>query len=189
MNHTASDNIHLTAIPVHGGLKEYGEIRKLMDGAFPKDEQTPMWMLRLSAIRKNVDFLAYYDGNEFCGISYTMNSDALVFILYLAVRDSVRQKGYGSAILQSLKQRYPNKPLALNIEPLCSDSVNYDQRVKRYGFYAKNGFVDTRYQLSDRSCTYQVLATTEQFSITDYVSAIKRLSLGLYSMRVQKQDE
>ena len=179
--------ISLKTVVVRKGLKEYNEIKSLICRAFPKNEQIPIWLLHMLALRKSVDFLAYYDGDLFCGISYTVCNNGLVFVLYLAVNDKIRSKGYGSAILQCIKQRFSNKALVLNIEPLCPNSDNYAQRVKRFEFYVKNGFFDTHYQISDSSDTYQILATTEQFSIKEYKSAIKQLSLGLYLPQIEKQ--
>ncbi len=181
--------INLEAKAVHGRLKEYGEIRNLFHTAFPKDEQFPLWLLRRTAIRKNTDFLAWYDGDLFCGISYTVNNEDFLFVLYLAVKDAIRSKGYGSAILRCLKQRFPNKPLILNIEPPDPDADNCEQRVKRYEFYAKNGFADTKYRLVDNSSTYQILATADHFPAAAYQAAIRQLLPGFYAPGVEKQEE
>ena len=176
--------INLRTMAVSNKLKEYSEIKSLICRAFPKNEQFPMWLLRTLAVRKSVDFSAYYDGESFCGISYTVNNDDLVFVLYLAVNDKIRSKGYGSAILQCIKQKYPNKVIALNIEPLEPNSDNYSQRVKRFEFYVRNGFIDTGCKITDNSGNYQILATTDKFQIAEYKSAIRKLSFGIYSPKV-----
>lgn len=179
--------INLKKVPVSSNLAEYEEIKSLFYRAFPKIEQLPMWLLRALTIRKTIDFLAYYDDNSLCGISYTVNSDDLVFVFYLAVNDKIRSKGYGSAILQCIKDSFLNKVIALNIEPLDIDSDNYNQRVRRYQFYLKNGFIDTKYQMKDSHGCYQILATTDTFSVDDYKKVFKQLSLGFYSPQVNKQ--
>lgn len=179
--------MNLKAVAVSRKLKEYSQIKGLLRRAFPREEEFPMWLLRVLAIRESVDFLAYYDADSFCGLSYSINSKDLVFVLYLAVNEQIRSRGYGSAILQFLKQKFPDKQLALNIELLEPDSEDYAQRVKRFAFYVKNGFVDTQYQITDHSGTYQILAATDDFSAEAYKSAIKQLSFGLYASRVEKQ--
>ena len=178
--------IKLKTVAVSKKLKEYKEIKSLMRRAFPQNEQIPMWLLHILAIRKSVEFSAYYDDDLFCGISYTASNEDLVFILYLAVNDKIRSKGYGSAILQCIKQRFSNKAIALNIEPLDPKSDNYAQRIKRYEFYLKNGFVDTHCQISDKSDYYRILATTKQFTIKEYKLAVKQLSFGLYSPQIKE---
>ena len=172
--------INLTAVAVNKKLNEYAEIKKLISRAFPKNEQFPMWLLCILAIRKSVDFLAYYDNDLFCGISYTVANDDLVFVLYLAVNDKIRSKGYGSQIIQYIKQMHPDKAAALNIEPLNPNAQNYAQRIKRYEFYKKNGFVDTQYKIVDGGEDYQILSTVNRFPLEAYKTVIKRLSFGFY---------
>lgn len=172
--------LNLTAVAVNKKLNEYAEIKKLISRAFPKNEQFPMWLLRILAIRKSVDFLAYYDNDLFCGISYTVANDDLVFVLYLAVNDKIRSKGYGSQIIQYIKQMHPDKAAALNIEPLNPNAQNYAQRIKRYEFYKKNGFVDTQYKIVDGGEDYQILSTVNRFPLEAYKTVIKRLSFGFY---------
>ena len=88
--------IKLKAVAVSKKLKEYKEIKSLMCRAFPKNEQIPMWLLHILAIRKSVEFSAYYDEDLFCGISYTVSNEELLFILYLAVTTLIVSKKPGN---------------------------------------------------------------------------------------------
>ena len=40
--------------------------------------------------------------------------------MFLAVDESLRREGYGSAILKEIRNRYPEKKLIVSIEP-CED--------------------------------------------------------------------
>ena len=64
----------------------------------------------------------------------------VVILLYLAISDAVRGKGYGSAVLQAVQKKYAGKRIILNIEEMDEQAANYAQRVKRKAFYQKNGF-------------------------------------------------
>ena len=75
-----------------------------MRTVFPQNEQIPMWLLRVLAFRKNVNFRAFYDDDQFCGVLYTAEDNKYIFVLYLAVNDRIRSKGYGTKILDWLKQ-------------------------------------------------------------------------------------
>lgn len=165
-------------------MKEYSEIKNLCATAFPKNEQMPVWVLRLLAKRNGIDFTAYYDNDTFCGISYTVCKNDTVFVLYLAVNDKIRSKGYGSQILDSIKKNYIGKSVVLNIEPLDSDAENYEQRVKRFEFYKRNGFSNTNHFINDISGRYLILSTSENFSVKAYRDAIKKLSFGFYSPKI-----
>ena len=85
-------------------LYEYKDVCYLMRTVFPQNEQIPMWLLRVLAFRKNVDFRAFYDDDQFCGVLYTVEDNKYIFVLYLAVNDRIRSKGYGTKILDWLKQ-------------------------------------------------------------------------------------
>ena len=85
-------------------LYEYKDACYLMRTAFPPNEQIPMWLLRVLAFRKNVNFRAFYDDDQFCGVLYTAEDNKYIFVLYLAVDDRIRSKGYGTKILDWLKQ-------------------------------------------------------------------------------------
>lgn len=165
-------------------IPEYKEISNLILRAFPKNEQFPMWLLRLWAKSKNIDFNAYFDDNTFCGISYTIQNRNMVFVLYLAVNDKIRSKGYGSAILSHLKEQYNNKPITLNVEILDENSDNYEQRVRRVEFYKRNGFQNTNRFVSDAKQQYLILSTEQDFSVKEYRKLLKKLSFGLYSPNV-----
>lgn len=178
--------INLITLTVNRQLQEYGEIKELIRQAFPKNEQIPMPLLKLLALRKNVQFLAHYDNGVFCGISYTVCSDKMAFVLYLAVNERIRSKGYGTAIIQRLKELYKDKPISLNIEVIAINADNYKQRVKRQEFYKKNGFHDTGYKIVDNGEMYSILSTGNNFCVDDYRSVIKQFSFGFYVPKVSQ---
>ncbi len=95
-------------------LNEYKDICRLMRTAFPKNEQIPMWLLRVLAVRRSVNFRAFYEDKQFCGILYTVEDYKYIFVLYLAVNDRIRLKGYGTKILDWLKQN-TEKIIILNV--------------------------------------------------------------------------
>lgn len=154
-------------------LSEYSSIRNLMSKAFPPNEQFPLWLLRLLAVRKGVDFRAFFDEEQFCGILYTAENEHYIFVLYLAVNDNIRSKGYGSRILQWLKAN-TSKAVVLNVEAVNGSAANIKQREKRIEFYRKNGITDTGYSFADKGETYAVLSSEcEHFSIKEYGSLLK----------------
>ena len=99
-------------------LPEYKQIKQLMKRDFPKNEQMPVWVLRILALNKGMGFLAWYGKGAFCGISFTVQHKNMAFILYPAVNDKIRSKGYGSAVLNCLKKKFKGKTLSLNVRIL-----------------------------------------------------------------------
>ncbi len=168
-------------------MAEYSSIRHLMKSAFPQNEQLPMWLLRLLSARKNINFRAFFDEEQFCGILYTAENSKYMFVLYLAVNDKIRSKGYGSQILQWLKQN-TSKTIVLNVEAADSNAVNSKQREKRIEFYQKNGIVDTGYSFIDKDEKYSVLSSdAEHFSAEEYYSLLQWFSLGSYEVTISKR--
>lgn len=179
----------IMAVPVSRGLAEYHEISHLMKTAFSKNEQLQMFILKLLALRKDVSFHAFYNDADFCGLlyAYTAENKKYAFVLYLAVNENIRSKGYGGQILEWLKKR-TSKNIVLNVEEVCSSATNAEQREKRIAFYQRNGITDTGYTFSDGGEKYAVLASDpEHFDVQEYEKLLKSFSLGLYRRRIVKR--
>ncbi|HCR74199.1 MAG TPA: N-acetyltransferase [Ruminococcus sp.] len=165
-------------------LNEYKDVCRLMRTAFPQNEQIPMWLLRVLAFRKSVNFRAFYDDDLFCGVLYTAEDDKYIFVLYLAVNDRIRSKGYGTKILDWLKQN-TEKIIVLNVEAINLSAENALQREKRISFYSRNGIFDTGYRFIDEGETYSVLASDiHHFDLKEYEMLLSRFSLGTYKKHI-----
>ena len=165
-------------------LNEYKDVCRLMRTAFPPNEQIPMWLLRVLAFRKSVNFRVFYDDDRFCGVLYTAEDNKYVFVLYLAVNDRIRSKGYGTKILDRLKQN-TEKIIVLNVEAINSSAKNALQREKRISFYNRNGIFDTGCKFIDEGETYSVLTSDiEQFDSKEYEMLLSRFSFGTYKKHI-----
>ena len=59
--------------PFSRKLNEYKDACRLMRTAFPKNEQIPILLLRVLALRKSVNFRIFYDDGQFCGVLHFIN--------------------------------------------------------------------------------------------------------------------
>lgn len=169
-----------------GKLHEYKDVCRLMKTAFPRNEQIPMWLLRVLAFRKSVNFRVFYEDDRFCGILYTAENDKYIFVLYLAVNDRIRSKGYGTKILDWLKQN-TDKIIVLNVESLDPSAENALQREKRISFYSRNGIFDTGSRFVDGGETYSVLASdTDHFDSKEYEILLSSFSFGTYKKHITR---
>ncbi|MHB0739770.1 GNAT family N-acetyltransferase [Peptostreptococcus stomatis] len=167
-----------------GKLYEYNDICCLMRTAFPKNEQIPMWLLRVLAFRKSVNFRVIYEDEQFCGVLYTAEDNKYIFVLYLAVNDQIRSKGYGTKILDWLKQS-TEKIIVLNVESLDPSAENALQREKRISFYSRNGIFDTGCRFVDEGEKYSVLASDiDHFDPREYEILLSRFSFGTYKKHI-----
>ena len=162
------------------------QVRQLYLTAFPKDERLPWFVLRLNALRKGIDLHVYLDGDTFCGFTYSVTCHGLHFLLFFAVADALRGKGYGSAILSMLQQEY--KTVILNIESLEPGVPDLSRRQSRYRFYRRNGFQDTGCCVLEKDGIFRVLSTDPNPDLTSYRKLLRYLTLGLWKEEVQEQN-
>ncbi len=162
----------------------FEDVKQLMESAFPVKEQMPFFLLRLMALRSGISFRAYYENGVLAGFAYTEETERTMFLLFLAVSEELRGKGYGSAVLDDLKRRAGNKCIVLNIEPAADDVPDAAERKNRLAFYRWNGFEDTGWKIRDKNDTYQILAhpflSSLAFDVQDYRKAVGRLTFGMY---------
>lgn len=144
------------------------EVKKLYKQAFPKNEQFPFWFLLWKARKKNIDFLAFYDNDEFVGFTYLITQEDLTYILYLAVAKTTRSKGYGSQILNLLKEMFVKKRIMLSIESPDVKSDNLQQRQKRKAFYYKNEFMQICFSFKYANEVYDVLGYNGNIQFNEY---------------------
>ena len=119
------------------------DARELYLSAFPKYERLPWWVLRLFTLNKNANLTCYYANGEFCGFTFDVITDSILYLMFFAVKRELRGKGCGSAILKYLKENNPSRAITLNVEIIDPSAENAEERVKRVEFYKKNGCVMT----------------------------------------------
>ncbi|MFD2656164.1 GNAT family N-acetyltransferase [Gracilibacillus thailandensis] len=156
--------------------KEIDEVKDLLYGSFPKNEQIPLRFLLWRAKRDFVDFLAIYDNDVFVGFTYLITNKDLTFVLYLAINAKIRSKGYGKMVLSQIKEKYPDNRIILNIEAIDENSYNYKQRVKRKKFYLRNGYQSTNLKINDSGNLYEVMINRNVVSKDEYYDLLKKYS-------------
>lgn len=164
-------------------------IRQLYHTAFPKEEQMPWGLVRLLSLRRGISVDGYYHGDCLCGFTFSASTDDTLFILFLAVPDGLRGQGWGSALLQQLKNTYPNHTIVLNVEPLDSAAENYAQRLERMRFYEKNGFFDTQYDIDEVGGTFRVLSTRPELDVAAYLRVFRKLSYGFWKPYIRRGED
>lgn len=138
--------------------KYYEQTKNIFHEAFPKDKWIPLWWLTLKSKKHNIDFFAILDEENFIGMTYIITYNNLSFILYFAIIDRYRGQGYGSIVLDIIKEKYKNNRIVLNIEEIDKKSENYNQRLKRKKFYEKNGFTFSHLKTKEKSIIYENLS-------------------------------
>lgn len=174
----------LRAVDVNRKKSLVNRVKSLYYTSFPKEEIVPWWIARLYSHRKDMDMLAWLDGDTFCGFTASVKVDGMYFVYFLAVAPELHSRGYGSAILQALQRMY--SCVCLNIEPLDEDAPNYSQRRRRFAFYQKNGFYDTGYYVWEVGGKFRVLSTEPVLDVPQYKQVFRKLTFGIWNVRMEK---
>ena len=119
------------------------KIKQLYETAFPEGEQIPWEDLMRLVGEMPLDFIAYYDEEEFIGFTIVYPRKSFNWFWYFAVRKELRGKGYGQQILTQLIEQYKGQTFVLDMESPTQVCENIDQRQRRHDFYLRNGFRDT----------------------------------------------
>ena len=164
-------------------MNEYKDVRRLMKTAFPRNELIPLWVLNILALRKSINFRAFYDDEQFCGIMYTAENDKYIYVLYLAVNDQIRSKGYGTKMLNWLKSD-TDKIIVLDVESIDPSAENAQQRERRVSFYNRNGIFHAECKFTDWGETYSVMTSDiENFDAKEFESLLSSFSFGTRRIR------
>ncbi len=165
------------------------QIKSLYRSAFPKEERIPFPILMRRAQSDWVHFLSFYENGRFCGLAYLLLGEHLGVLMYLAVEDALRSHGYGTQILNAIRGYCgDHRTIALDIEQVIPESVNYHQRRRRRDFYLRNGFLPSGCGHSLRGVDYEILISDSAFSPGDYAELIRRYSAGTVRMEIQRYD-
>ncbi len=163
----------LTKKPLSKDLPEYEQVKNLYRTAFPKEERMPWRMIMRMTRRRSLRSAVYYDGKALVGLSLCAVEEEQVFLFYLAVTTEIRNRGYGSMILTSLKEEYAGKVLFLDSERLDPEAPNNEQRIRRMAFYERNGIHQTGAFTHYGGVDYELLATDPDFTKEDFMKFVK----------------
>ena len=156
-----------TTVRVNRDTKELPRIMALYRHAFPANERCPLDML-LDDRSGSSDFLAFYEEEAFCGFVCLLSHGDLTHILYLAIEEEMRGKGYGTRALEAVRAARPGQRVLADIELDSPRAANREQREKRRQFYLRSGYRETEVRYSWRHESYEILAqggtlTEEEF--------------------------
>ncbi len=119
--------------------KDWRDIKKLYNDAFPANEKKPFWMIRRKHRCGEADVWVLELEGEFSGLAITMNGADLVLLDYFAVSADRRGGGIGSEALKALQEMYGDRRFFLEIESVEEGAATQTERERRKRFYLANG--------------------------------------------------
>ena len=98
--------------------------------------------------------------SRFCGFSNSISHGDITNIVYFAVEPEQRCRGYGSQILQAIREKHPDSRIVVDIE-VEEDSKDADElkrRNRRRDFYQRNGFEASPFEYHWQDEHYRLLS-------------------------------
>ena len=132
------------------------KVERLYLRSFPENERISMEQFWRSPHGQQV--YGCYDVSGFCGFVQVLSYQDIAHILYFAVLEAHRGKGYGHQILSLLHRLCPESRIIADIEALDPMADNYLQRCHRKAFYLSCGFCQTSIKYCWRGESYEILA-------------------------------
>ncbi|MEG0854071.1 MAG: GNAT family N-acetyltransferase [Angelakisella sp.] len=164
--------------PVTRKSKEIRKIKAIYTSSFLKEDRMPFWLMLIMAKTSNTEFISFHDGDILCGFVYMATIKNLTFVMFFAVDESVRSKGYGSRILEETQLAHPHNKIIVSIERCTQDAKDIEQKLRRKRFYTNNGYTETGYLVELGNQKQEVLIKNGTFAEEEFISFFKRYSNG-----------
>lgn len=159
------------------------DIKPLFLAAFPEEERPPVDIFFSSFNKKNNYLYGFYDKNEFIGFISIIIYKDICYLFFLAVKKEMRNQGYGSQMIQIIKDMYKQYTLLLCYEEVDEKYNDYLLRKKREQFYLKNGFRKNPLKTNEFGVIFQTAVYGNRFvSFEEY----KEIFISGFGRHVQR---
>lgn len=129
-------------LQIYRNYKDLKEIERLYNNSFPKNERIDFERL-LRMLDDDRRMYVYLEDEKIISMAYFFIFEDIAYLGYICVEEELRNKGYGTVILNKIKEEYQGYRIGIDIEEVKQNSTNIEERVRRRDFYIRNGFVST----------------------------------------------
>ncbi len=175
-------NVSLNRLNADSPDREYFE--QINAEAFPASERMAFDEIFAFASDTNTDVLGIYDGKRPIGFIVLLKNKECGYIYFLAIDSRLREKGYGSAAIQKMREDYPELQLVLDFEVIDENAENNTQRLRRKKFYLRNGFHETGNYTMLREDHFEVVCSGGEL----HQAALKNLLCIIHAHRPEFPD-
>ena len=143
---------------ITGKSPDFAKIKRVYTTVFPRHERLPLALLKMRAATGKAEFCSISERQNWVGFFYTVYDRRMAYVFFLAIDPRYHGRGYGSAALTAIKERYAEKLVTLCAERPNEAAANNEQRLRRQRFYTQNGFVKTGYYTIEQDEEFDLLA-------------------------------
>lgn len=153
--------------------KDLKEIERLYNDSFPKNERIDFGRL-IRMIGDDRAMYAYLEDGKIIGMAYFFIFGDIAYLGYICVEEELRNRGYGTAILDKIKEEYRGYRIGIDIEEVKENSDNFEERQRRKDFYSRNGFVSTGIFYNFFFVDYEILSCGGLISKTEWQQLVEK---------------
>ena len=164
--------------------KRVGQIKRLYRAAFPRSERKPFEVILDKTKSGQMELLAV-EQDGFCGLVITILHRDIVLLDYFAITPKRRGQGIGTAVLELLRERYPDKRLLLEVEDPECPCNNREERERRLRFYLRNGMSVMPYRINLFGVEMRVLTRGGEVSFEQYHEIFREVFSPLLAKNVR----
>jgi len=144
------------------------ELKDLYYSAFPKEERPPFFYFLHCAKKKTSELYVIRDEKKFIGLACFSKEKDLVCLMWFAIDEKLRGQGYGTSLLNLMKEKYQGYRLSLACEKVSGEYSNYEERKKRKSFYEHNGYKSMDYIFTEYGVDYEIMCCNGKISKEEY---------------------
>ncbi len=160
-------------------------VRAIFLEAFPKIERPPFKVLTRRLGTGLAELWGVYDAGKLKGFAEVICSDTAVYLFFLAMHKDCRGQGCGGFTVRELIKKYAGKKFFLALESLTEEGAeNMEERIRRHGFYARQGLHDLPVQLYEGGVTFDAMGVGEAPTKEEYEGMMRRF-LGAYGLFIR----
>ena len=150
------------------------DIESLYVSAFPEEERPPVEMFFATVTLDNDQLFGFYENNEFIGFANLITYKDICYLFFFAIVSEKRNQGYGTKILQTLKEMYKDKVVTLCYEEIDDKYQDVELRKRRKDFYYRNGFKDNEMKTCEYGVNYETCYLgNHKVNFKDYLELYK----------------
>lgn len=122
------------------------QVVSLYERAFPVNERRAFSHMQ-QQFGAACELLVFEEEEQFIGFALLLTHLDLTHILYLAIAEEQRNRGYGAQALQAIRRHHPADRIIADLEDIDPAASNNAERERRMQFYRRGGYEasDVRY--------------------------------------------
>ena len=137
--------------------------------SFSEIEKIPSENL-MRTVGRGGEILALCDGCP-VGMMFSFTSEDITFLVYFAIKDDLRSKGYGSQALKAFIDLHRDNRIFLVMEPLV-DSPDLEIRRRRHDFYLRNGCRDADLTVISDDAPFHVMIVNGELGNDEIIGTV-----------------